>query len=199
MKKEKQIKTLSVIALVISIISLTIAYALMSSKLTINGFGNIGNNKLNVYFDNLTSSKKGTATIDKYPKISKDGTYIGDFEISLYNKNDSVTFCYDVVNKSRMDVKLKNRIINGLNIDNEDELNILKSIYISSDWDGDGITTDDELLKSRKNIRININMPDYLKSSSSKNECTTISLETDEAILGSIKLKMMIENVYIQK
>ncbi len=200
MKREKQIKALSTIALVISIISLTIAYALMSSKLTINGYGNIKGKKLNVHFENLTSSKKGEATIEKYPKIKKGSTYIGDFSVTLRKPGDSVTFCYDVVNKSDVDVKMITQVINGIDVNNvDDKINILKSIYVSSDWDADGVVTDEELLKSNKNVPINVEMPSYLNKHSKKNKCMTISFKSDELPIGDIKIKMRIDNIYTQK
>ncbi len=200
MKREKQVKVLTIIALIISIISLTIAYALMSSNLVINGFKSANSSdELNVYFENLTTTKTGNAVINVYPSISSDRTYIGDFEISLHSKGDSVTFCYDVVNKSKFDVELKSRLVNGLNIDTEDELTLLKSIYLSADWDGDGITTDSELLKSKQNIKISVEMPNYLESSQTQNKCTSISLESDDSSQGDIKLSFRVNNVYVQK
>lgn len=198
MKNEKQVKILSVIALIISIVTLTIVYALMSSKLTINGFRNAGESKLSLYFENLTSSTTGSAVIDNYPQISNDATYIGDFEISLYAKGDSVSFCYDVINKSSVDVKLQNKLINGLDVDLEDEVVLLKSVYISADWDGDGTTSTAELLKSKENISISVDMPEELESSSRKNECTTIALTTDEIPEGNVRLKLRIDSVYVQ-
>lgn len=197
MEKEKQVKLISVLALIISIISLTIVYALISSNLIINGTGTSGKDELNIYYENLKTSASGSAKINKYPEISSNGKYIGDFEISLYEKDDSVTFCYDVVNKSRIDVVLNQTLLNNLNVDKEDKLTILKSIYSLSDEDE--VVSDDELLRLSKNISIEVGMPKYLPSNSKSNDCTKITLKNNDDLIGKIKLKFKLDSVYVQK
>ena len=82
-KKEKNIKRLSVIALIISVIGLTIAFLAMSKIAKIDKNSSIKDARWNVHFENLTSNITGDAKINKMPELNQEKNYIGNFEISL--------------------------------------------------------------------------------------------------------------------
>ncbi len=200
MEKERNVKRLSIIALVISVICLTIAFALVSSRLTINGSGNIKPASWNIHFDNLTSNLTGDAKIIKMPKINEDKNYIGDFEVALTKPGDSVKFCYDVVNAGTIDATLQTKIINGFDTNEVDDLNeVYKTIYVESDWNGDGAISDDEIKKSSTNVPVKVDFPNTLNANEVKNACMTISFEKDELPIGNVSLKMNAQGIYVQK
>ena len=198
-KKEKNIKRLSVIALIISVIGLTIAFLAMSKIAKIDKNGNIKDARWNIHFENLTSNITGDAKINKMPELNEEKKYIGDFEITLTKPGDSVEFCYDVVNDGTINATLQTKLINGFDVKEISKEKIYESIYVDSDWNGDGVTTLKEVEKSNLNIPVTINMPEVLDKGMSKNACTTISFDGEELPLGNIKLKMNIQGIYIQK
>ena len=197
-QKEKNIKRLSIIALILSVIGLTIAFLAMSKIAKIDKNGNIKDARWDVHFENLTSDTTGSAKISKIPKISNDKNYIGDFEITLTKPGDSVTFCYDVVNDGTIDAKLQTKLINNYAYEIKSKEK-LQSIFSSSDWDNNGITTDDEVQKADENISIIVNFPSNLKKGKKKNSCSKIIYKGDELPLGNIKLNMNIKGIYVQK
>lgn len=198
-KKEKNIKRLSVIALIISVIGLTIAFLAMSKIAKIDKNSSIKDARWNVHFENLTSNITGDAKINKMPELNQEKNYIGNFEISLTKPGDSVKFCYDVVNDGTIDATLQTKLINGFDVKEPSKEKIYESIYVESDWNGDGVTTSQEVQKSSLDIPITINMPEVLDKGMSKNACTIISFDGENLPLGNIKLKMNIQSIYIQK
>ncbi len=103
MEKERKIKVLSLVALVVAVLGLTVAFAALSQTLTINGTANVDAASWDVHFENLTSNVAGDAKITKMPTLSNNNTYIGDFEVTLTKPGDSVEFCYDTVNDGTID------------------------------------------------------------------------------------------------
>lgn len=103
--KQKNIKIMAFIALIVSVLSLAIAYTAMSKTAKINKNSTITDSRWNVHFDNLESKTYGSAKIIKYPALKYDKTYIGDFSISLTKPGDSVLFTYDVINSGSLKAK----------------------------------------------------------------------------------------------
>lgn len=96
-QKTKKIASTFILILVVSIISLTIAYAALSETLTISGSGtvNASNWDINVANSTVYSNKStGSATFTT-PTIS--GTTIS-YSVSLTKPGDSVTLYFDVTN-----------------------------------------------------------------------------------------------------
>ena len=102
------------IALIVSVLSLVIAYTTMSKTAKINRVSYITDSRWNVHFDNLESKTYGDAKIIKYPTLKYDKTYIGDFSISLTKPGDSVLFTYEVVNSDNLKAKYEKTLINNM-------------------------------------------------------------------------------------
>lgn len=98
MEKSKNYIVFGVLALMVSIVAISLAYAGFSRTLNINGSGTVKSIKWDVHFSGLTSSKTGTAKIVTAPTIKNNSTTIGDYVVELYSPGDSVTFNFDVVN-----------------------------------------------------------------------------------------------------
>lgn len=75
MERERRGKNLVIVALLITVVSLSVAFAAtLSSQLKINGTANIGEAKWDVYFDSVTPTETSTATATSEPSISGRNT-----------------------------------------------------------------------------------------------------------------------------
>jgi len=153
MEKERRIKTLSLVALIVAVLGLTVAFAALSQTLTINGSASVNAATWDVHFENLSEPKiTGDAAVIKMPTISENSTYIGDFEISITKPGDAVEFETEMVNSGTISAKYEEALINGISNENGDLNSMLEGMYIEADWDGDGVTTAEERQKAYENI-----------------------------------------------
>ena len=67
MEKERKIKVLSVITLVVAILGLTIAFAALSQTLTINGTASVDAASWNVHFESLDGADEVSAELSRTP------------------------------------------------------------------------------------------------------------------------------------
>ncbi len=112
MEKERKTKTLATVALIVAVLGLTVAFAAMSTTLTINGTAEVNTASWDIHFENLASAvTTGDASETQAPTIqvgadSKPNTKIGDFEVQLTKPGDSVTYTFDVKNTGTIDATL---------------------------------------------------------------------------------------------
>ena len=106
--KEKTYKTLAVIALIVAVTGLSIAYAAYSETLTINGSAKVVASQWDIHFENLAESivsNNGVSLSD--PEFETDEvTKITGFKAQLTAPGDSVTYKFDVVNDGTLAAKL---------------------------------------------------------------------------------------------
>lgn len=103
MKKQK---TMLVVVLVVSLLGLSVAFAALSTTLTINGSGLVNPDKWNVKFENLQSATvTGTAVVNSEATLTDD-TSITGFNVSLKAPGDAVTYTFDVTNAGDIDAKI---------------------------------------------------------------------------------------------
>mgnify|MGYP004505618499 FL=1 len=198
--KQKNIKIMAFIALIVSVLSLAIAYTAMSKTAKINKNSNIMDARWNVHFDNLESKTYGDAQIIKYPALKNDKTYIGDFSISLTKPGDSVLFTYDVVNSGSLRAKYQKTLVNNIEKKNKITLEIAKTIFEEADFDGDGKTDDNEIEKALNSIIIEDKI---FKGTLQPNEVHScylkISFDGNELPKGNVKLNLNIKYIFVQK
>ena len=102
MKRGRSLRILSIIALVISIMGLIVAYAAISNSL--HKKGNLDDDaSWNIKFDNLKADTKGKA-IYNLPTISD--TSLNNFSVNIQSPGDTVVLQFDVVNKGSLDAIL---------------------------------------------------------------------------------------------
>lgn len=89
-------KSLFLIVLLVSVFGLGIAYALLSTTLTISGTTSVSAATWDIHFSNLNASSTGDATYT-LPQFTS-ATALTDYEIVLTKPGDSVTFTFDIVN-----------------------------------------------------------------------------------------------------
>ncbi len=199
-KTQKKIKIMAVIAFIISILSLAIAYTAMSKTAKINKNIDITDARWNVHFDNLESKTYGDAKIIKYPLLKYDKTYIGDFSVSLTKPGDSILFTYDVVNQGSLKAKYQKALINDIEKKDKITLEIAKTIFEEADFDGDGKTDDKEIEKALNSITIEDKIFNGTLQPNEVHSCyLKISLNGDELPKGNVKLNLNIKYVFVQK
>ena len=198
--KQKNIKIMAFIALIVSVLSLAIAYTAMSKTAKINKNITITDSRWNVHFDSLESKTYGSAKIIEYPALKYDKTYIGDFSISLTKPGDSVLFTYDVVNSGNLKSKYEKTLINDMEKKNKINFDIAKTIFKEADFDGDGKTDDNEIEKALNSIIIEDKI---FKGTLQPNEVHScylkISLDGNELPKGNVKLNLNIKYIFVQK
>ena len=198
--KQKNIKIMAFIALIVSVLSLAIAYTAMSKTAKINKNSTITDSRWNVHFYSLESKTSGDAKIIRYPALKYDKTYIGDFSISLTKPGDSVLFTYDVVNSGSLKAKYERTLINDMEKKNKINFDIAKTIFKEADFDGDGKTDDNEIEKALNSIRIEDKI---FKETLQPNEIHScylkISFDGNELPKGNIKLNLNIKYIFVQE
>ena len=107
MEKERKIKVLSVAALLVAVLGLTVAFAALSQTLTINGSATVNAASWDVHFENLSEATiEGGAEVVTKPTITEDGTSIQTFKVKLTKPLDSVIYTFDVKNAGSINAKL---------------------------------------------------------------------------------------------
>jgi hypothetical protein len=150
-EKERRIKTLTVIALIVAILGLTVAFAAMSKTLTINGTANVDAASWDIHFENLKSDTYGAPTINSTAVISDDG--ISNIDITLEKPDDEVDYTFDVVNNGSINAKIGSIEVS--------QLCTLESSIESCDWDNDGTVTESDIEKIDENVSFIISYDDY--------------------------------------
>ena len=107
MEKNRGVKVVAVIALIVAVVGLTIAYASLSVTLNITGSAKVTPANWDVEFENPAvdeESKIGGA--DGTAPTLEGKTTLKDSQITLTKPGDSITFTFDVVNKGDIKAKL---------------------------------------------------------------------------------------------
>ena len=103
MEKTRQIKIISLCALLAAVLGLTVAFAALSQTLTINGSAAVDAASWDIHFEKTSGKEtevKGVATFTE-PTLS--GTTIENFSATLTKPGDSVTYYFDIVNNGTVD------------------------------------------------------------------------------------------------
>ena len=137
MEKTRQIKIISLCALLVAVLGLTVAFAALSQTLTINGSAAVNAASWDIHFEKTSGKEtevKGAATFTE-PTLS--GTTIENFSATLTKPGDSVIYYFDIVNKGTIDAQIEN--YNFPNAFKDCMANINKYSYcINFDFTDDG-------------------------------------------------------------
>lgn len=107
MEKERRIKALGIVALIVVVLGLTIAFAALSQTLTINGSAYLDAAKWGIKFQNLTEPEKvGDANTTGTAAIEEDVS-INNINVSLSTPGDSVTYGVELVNEGTINAKIE--------------------------------------------------------------------------------------------
>lgn len=216
MEKERKVKTLSLVALIVAVLGLTVAFAALSQTLTINGTANVEAAEWDVHIENLHRTRvDGSAEVISEPTIGSDGKSIENFNVSLKKPGDSVRYDFVFKNSGTIDAVLS-KIINsgyddtlygdieeGSAEEQEIYTNLVRKMFPKADWNGDGITTDEERFKADENIRFytdnySIKNLNAGKGSACYIEVSYISSST-ELPKGEVEVNLKDEYIFVQK
>ena len=158
---QRQLQVLTVIGLCIFIVAMTIAYAVMSSTLSINGSAKMESASWDIHFANVTSSSIGDASFSM-PHIQD--TTLNDFDVTLTKPGDSVTYSFSVVNDGNMSARLTDIVKNEAkcNSTNNDDSEIVCNNfnYKLTYSDGSNIEKGDILTKdSSVDMKLTVEYP----------------------------------------
>ena len=172
MEKERKIRILSIGALLVAIIGLTVAFAAMSRTLIINGTATVDSAKWDIHFENpLLKSKKGDAREVSAPVISEDG---GDLtlKVGLRKPQDEIVYNVDVVNDGDIDAEITKIDYPELS-EEHDKIIEFEAVYD----DGSSIALKQELKVSEsKKVKITIRFKDIEDESLLAREAYNIPL-----------------------
>lgn len=160
MKRKKLYIILSII--IISLLSLTIAYAVLSTTLSITGGANINAStwKIALIPSSDSTVTTGSAT---YTTPTITGTSIGNYSVSLTKPGDSVTMVFNVENQGTLNAEIDS-VINSIptctSLDNNpnDEQLICDNLEISMTYnsiDQKPISPGDVLKEGRSTCLVN--------------------------------------------
>lgn len=160
MKEEKQRKRLAMSALIISVVCITIVFLMTSTTLIkVEETGKLDSVKWDVHFENLKEYKTGDAKVLSSPEISKKGTYIGDYEISLSKPGDSITYTFDVVNSGDFNAQLINIVKTRLKCKSmknskEDEEIACDSLNYTLKYKNGNLVKEEDILNKRQRANL---------------------------------------------
>ena len=107
MGKSRTYRVFGILALVVSLVAVSLAYAGFTKTLNINGSATVKSVSWNVHFANLGNAvTNGTATVVTAPTIKTNATVIGDYVVQLASPGDSVSYSFDVVDTGNFAAKL---------------------------------------------------------------------------------------------
>ena len=204
MEGKKSYIIVGVLALLMSIAAISIAYAALSSTLTINGEATvIGGQSWKIKYSNLAAVvKTGDAEEVTAPTINTNDTKISDYSVKLTKPGDSVTYTFDVVNEGTFDAEISSFIMptptcTGKATDEAkkalDEQNVCNNLEYTLKYDnGDAVAVGDELANKdattghTKHLVLKLTLKDTM---------TDEQLPSDDVAIGNLT----ISTIYSQK
>ena len=120
--KDRKTMIIVIIALIVSVIGLGIAFAAFSQTLTINGSAQVEASNWEVVFEGMTNAGAldnptivGTAEEVTHPSIKNNSTEISTYEVILKSPGDSITYNFKIHNKGSYAANLESLTISGVN------------------------------------------------------------------------------------
>ena len=120
--KDKKTMIIVIIALIVSVIGIGIAFAAFSQTLTINGNASVEASNWEIVFEGMTNASSldnptvvGTAEEVTHPSIKNNATEISNYEVLLKTPGDSITYNFKVHNKGSYAANLASLTISGVN------------------------------------------------------------------------------------
>lgn len=171
MERERKIKVLSLVVLIVAVLGLIVAFAVLSQTLTINGGASIDAAAWDIHFDEISLVKISGDAKEVSKPIIEDKTKVKNINVSLTKPGDIIEYKIKVTNSGNINALLKSQTLNGLKMTAQEDsldkicsnsgfssdetqclLSWAKNTFLTADWNDDGTTTDEEYLKAMQNI-----------------------------------------------
>ena len=105
MDKSREVKIIAVVALLVAVVGLSVAYAALNTTLKITGTATVNSASWDVHFIKGTGTPVGSATFVE-PEISTDSTALNNYSVKLTKPGDSVTYTFKITNQGSINAKL---------------------------------------------------------------------------------------------
>ena len=103
MEKTRKIKIISLCALLVAVLGLTVAFAALSQTLTINGSAAVDAASWDIHFEKTSGKETEVKGAARFTEPTLNGTTIENFSATLTKPGDSVTYYFDIVNNGTVD------------------------------------------------------------------------------------------------
>ncbi len=173
MEKERRIKVLSLLALIVAVLGLTIAFAALSQTLTINGRASMNKSGWDIHFDNLSNASiTGEAKEISTPQITDGGITLDNINVSLSKPKDKVEYTVDIVNDGTITAEITNIEMTKLT---EEQSKYLE--FYANYSDGRDVSESDILKpKQKETVKIVIGFKEDITEEDLPKEVATIDL-----------------------
>ncbi len=171
-------KKIAIVALIMSITGLSMAFAALSQTLTIDGSATVNISGWSLNFANLQDVVlSGSTTENRVPTLSSRSTSITNFDLTFYNQNDTATYFFDIMNSGTInalisEVLFSNPVCTGTGANKEaDELLVCSNLtftltYVGGANDGLDVAIGDEYDSGvSKNVKLTISYDSATKPS----------------------------------
>lgn len=121
MEKDRSFRSLAVIAVLVAVVGISVAFAALSQIINIDANARIpGNSTTNprwsVVLENLEPAvTQGTAVVESPAVLTNNSTTMS-FGVSLKKPGDSVIYYVDVANKGEIDAKVSGITLSGITV-----------------------------------------------------------------------------------
>ena len=155
MEKKRGFYVLGVLALLVSVIAVSVSYAALNTTLIINGTAKVAGSSWKIKYANLSApTLTGKAEVVTAPTINTNDTTISTYDVKFTAPGDSVKYTFDVVNDGTFDAEVTSFVMptptctgQGANA-TVDAANVCNNlVYTLTYSDGTAITVGDELKK----------------------------------------------------
>lgn len=154
MEKGRKVKVLMIVALIITVIGLSVAYSAMSELLEIKGSATVNSSNWDIHFETPSANSYGDS---EYTLPLVDKTSLTDYKVILSTPGDKVEYIIPVVNSGSIDARI-DEVVKGEKIctgtgpnREEDEAKVCSSISYNITYiDGSEIKVGDKLKKNEK-------------------------------------------------
>ena len=110
MERNRKIKTLSLVALIVAVLGLGVAFAALSSQLTINGSAKAQGGSWNIHFAKTLDMPTQTTGNASFTEPTLSDTSILGFKATVTKPGDSVTYYFDIVNSGTVDALVEDYV-----------------------------------------------------------------------------------------
>ena len=173
MEKERRIKVLSLLALIVAVLGLTIAFAALSQTLTINGRASMNKSGWDIHFDNLSNASiTGEAKEISTPQITDGGITLDNINVSLSKPKDKVEYTVDIVNDGTITAEITSIEMTKLTEEQS------KYLEFSATYSDGRSVSEKDILKSKEKetVKIVIGFKEDITEEDLPKEVATIDL-----------------------
>ena len=157
-KKEKNIKVVAVVALIVAVVGLSVAYAALSQTLKLTGTAKITDAKWDVSFVKGSVTKTGDVQFTE-PTVS--ATSISGYDVTFKKPGDKIVYNFKIKNNGQINAKLNTYTKNTLTCTSskQDEANALcKDIKYELKYSTGSVPTPGDLLEAGATKDLNLTL-----------------------------------------